>query len=124
MLGPVEADTTPPIPDRKPGGNPARSSVEDATADAVPIYLATKHAAYAPAKWSLFYFYMRRHYLDECLARTPITLADAVRNHSTVSRHVLFHLFRPRGSLTQDEPVGVLDTHGAVEQHDADTDEK
>ena len=92
---PAEADTTPSIPDPPLGGNPARSSVEDATADAVPIYLATKHAAYAPAKWRLFYLYTRRHYVDECLARTPTTLADAVQHHSAVSRHVLFHLFRP-----------------------------
>ena len=121
---PAEADTTPPIPDPPLGGNPARSSVEDAIAAAVPTYLATKHAAYAPAKWRLFYLYMRCHYVDECLARTPTRLADAVRHHSAVSRHVLFHLFRSQGAITQDEPVGVLDTHDAVEQHDADTDEK
>ena len=103
---PAEAGMTPPIPDPPPGGNPARSSVEDAAADAVPIYLATKHTAYAPAKRRLFYLYMRRHYADECLARAPTKLANAVRHHSTVPRHVLFHLFRLRGALTQDEPVG------------------
>ena len=66
---PAEADTAPPIPDPPPGGNPARSSVEDAAADAVPIYLAIKLAAYAPAKWGFCYLYMRRHYVDDCLAR-------------------------------------------------------
>ena len=50
----------PPIPDPPPGGNPARSPVEDATADAVPIYLATKHTAYAPSKWRFSYFYAAR----------------------------------------------------------------
>ena len=118
---PAEADTTPPIPDTPPDGNPARSSVEDATAGTVPIYLATKPASNAPAKWRYFYLYMRRHYVGECLARTPTTLADAVRHHSTAPRHALFHLFRPLGALTQDEPVGVFDTHGAVEQYDSDT---
>ena len=67
---------------------------------------------------------MRRHYVEECLARTPTDLADAVRHHSTMSRFALFHLFRPKGALTQDEPLEVFDTHDAVEQHDADTDER
>jgi len=48
---PAEADTTPPIPNPPSSGNPARFPVEDAAADAVPIYLATKHNAYAPSKW-------------------------------------------------------------------------
>ena len=91
LAHPTETDTVPPIPDPPLGGNPARYSAEDATADAVPIYLAMKHAAYAPAKWILFYLYMRRHYADECLARTPTTLAGAVQHHTAVSRHVLFH---------------------------------
>ena len=98
---PAEADTTPLIPDPPPGGNPARSSVEDATADAVPIYLATKHSAYAPSKWRLFYVFMRRHYVEECLTRTPAELADAVRHHITVPRYALFHLFRPSPKMSQ-----------------------
>ena len=36
---PAEGETTPPIPNPLSGGNPARSPVEDAAADAVPIYL-------------------------------------------------------------------------------------
>ena len=44
---PAEADTTPPIPNPPSGGNPARSPVEDAAADAVPIYLATKEKIFS-----------------------------------------------------------------------------
>ena len=121
---PAEADTTPPIPSPPSGGNPARSPVEDVATDAVPIYLATKHNAYAPSKWRLLYLFMRRHYVEECLSRTPTGLTGAVRHHSTMSRYALFHLFRPRGALTQDEPPEVFDTHDAVEQHDAGTDER
>ena len=84
------------------------------------IYLATKHTTYAPSKWRLFYLFMRRHYVEECLTRIPTDLAGAVQHHSTMSRYALFHLFRPRGALTQDEPLEVFDTHGAVEQHDSD----
>ena len=121
---PTEADTTPPIPTPPSGGNPARSPVEDAAADAVPIYLATKHTTYAPSKWRLFYLFMRRHYVEECLTRTPTDLTDAVRHHSTMSRYALFNLLRPRGALTQDEPLEMFNTNDAVEQHDADTDER
>jgi len=67
---------------------------------------------------------MRRHYVEECLTRTPTGLADAVRHRSTMSRYALFNLFRPRGALTQDEPLEMFNTHDAVEQHDADTDEQ
>ena len=41
-----------------------------------------------------------------------------------MSRYALFHLFRPRGALGQDESLKVFDTHDAVEQHDAAADER
>ena len=67
-----------------------------------------------------------------CGATTPTSALHARRPRSPAPCSITLRcratssstLFRPQGALTQDAPVGVLDTHGAVEQHDADTDEK